>query len=512
MSSQTLTETPIDEIPQIRENLRRAFYSGKAKTVAYRKEQLLQLAYLLKDNWERFRQAFFSDLGRPPLECDFLELSPLLAEVTTAYSNVKKWAATERTPFSPIYAASGPAIRKEPKGVVLIISPFNFPLLLLLGPLAGAIAAGNAALLKPSELNTQISTLLAELIPKYLDPEMFAVVNGGIPQTTKILDLQWDHILYTGGGRVAKIVSAAAAQHLTPVSTELGGKSPVVIDPKCDLKTAARRILWGAFSNAGQICATPDYVLVPRYFQDTFVDALQESYAEFYPTDPRKSDSLSRIITTQHTERLKRLLDNTKGKIVAGGEVDVETKYVAPTIVRDVGGDDSLMNDEVFGPILPIVPVEDVDEAIEFIRGKPHPLVLYVFSKDAKFKAKVFDNTQSGAAIANETLTYIAATGLPFGGTGPSGSGYHTGKFSFDMFTHLRATMDSPSWLDSLIMWRRFPPYTEKSRAILLKVQGKSLPPRPGSTRISRLAKVWKLSVFVAFLLSAAAAWARKRK
>jgi aldehyde dehydrogenase (NAD+)/aldehyde dehydrogenase (NAD(P)+) len=473
-----LAYTPIDEIEKIRNDLKASFQNGKLKSIAFRKTQLLQLAYLMHDNVQRFQDALASDLGRPKLESSFLEINASISECKQAYEGVDKWAKPESPPFSVNFFATRPVIRKEAKGTVLIISPFNFPLFLSFGPIAGAIAAGNTVVLKPSEISTAVSALMTELIPRYIDNDVLRVVNGAIPETTKLLELQWDHILYTGGSAVAKVVSAAAAKHLTPVSLELGGKSPVVVDPACDVKSAARRILWGKTINAGQVCVAPDYVLVPKHFQDKLVDALKETHDSFYPEGPAESESFSRLVSPRHFARVKGLLDNTKGTVVIGGETDADKKYIAPTVVKDVKSDDSLMSEELFGPVLPIVPVDDVDEAIRFINARDHPLALYVFSSNAAFKNKVFDNTQSGAAIANECVIHTGTEGLPFGGTGQSGSGYHTGKFSFDMFTHLRASLDSPSWTD-MILGVRFPPYNSSKEKSLNKLTFPSLPPRP---------------------------------
>ncbi|KAL6307480.1 NAD-dependent aldehyde dehydrogenase [Sparassis latifolia] len=450
--------TPIDEIPQIHADLRAGFRSGKARSIAYRKQQLLQLAHLLKDNIDRFKDALQADLGRHPSESESAELAPTISEAMVCYHGVKKWAATERAAFSFNYAAMSPAIRKEPKGLVLIIGPFNYPILNLLAPFAGAIAAGNACMVKPSELPVQTCNLLIELFPKYLDQDLYRIVNGGVHETTKILELPFDHSSH----RVGRIVATAAAKHLCPVSLELGGKSPVVVDPKCDLKTMAKRLMWGKFSNAGQTCVAPDYVLCPEAFQDKLIEASKEVLNTFYPGDPQQDASFGRIITEQHAERLKGLIDATRGTVVVGGQTDVAGKYVAPTIIRDVPPDDALMEAEIFGPILPIVPTETVEEAIAFINSREHPLALYVFSPCPAFKAKVFDNTQSGSAIANECNLHVVVDGLPFGGTGASGSGHYTGKFSFDMFTHLRSTMDNPSWVD-VITGLRYPPYKSRN-------------------------------------------------
>ncbi|KAI0063669.1 NAD-aldehyde dehydrogenase [Artomyces pyxidatus] len=475
MTIPKFTSTPIDEIPVIRENLRRGFRTGKSKSIAYRKQQLLALAYMIKDNAARLHEALNLDLHRAPSETNFIEIFPSLAEAKEAYDSVGKWSKPERAHWSFNWFAMNPTIRKEAKGVVLIISPFNYPITLSLGPLSGAIAAGNACVLKPSELTPAYSALLAELVSQYLDPEMYTVINGAVPEVTEMLKLQWDHILYTGGARVASIILGAAAKTLTP----LGGKSPVFIDPKCDLKMTAKRLMWGKSTNAGQTCIAPDYVLVPRSFVDTFVKACIESLKEFFPDGAEKSDSYARVISPGHFARIKGLLDGTKGTIAYGGSTNPDTKFIEPTLVVGVKNDDS----EIFGPVLPIIVVEDVDEALEIVNSRDHPLALYVFSKDAAYKAKVFDNTQSGACVANDCIVHYATEGLPFGGIGPSGSGMQGGKFSFDTFTHFRATLDNPKWVD-IILGGRYAPFTPKKQA---SIEGMfpSFPPRDGSSRWS---------------------------
>ncbi|OJA12078.1 hypothetical protein AZE42_02179 [Rhizopogon vesiculosus] len=470
--------TTLEEIDEAYYTLQKTFLSGKTKPIAFRKVQILQLAYLLKDNYDRFKEAFAIDLGRPPLEASFLELDSTIADCKIAYDRVEKWARTEKAPFNINFFAFRPVIRKEPKGVVLSISPFNYPVWLALGPIIGAIAAGNCVVLKPSELSPAISGLIAELIPKYMDSDVIRVVLGAVPETSKLLEYQWGHVLYTGNGRVARIIGVATAKTLSPISLELGGKSPVVVDPRCDIKTAARRIMWGKCVNAGQTCVAPDYVLIPRSAEDALVKALKDAHDEFYPSGAISTKDISHIINTAHFHRIKNLLENTSGTVAFGGQTDESRKFIAPTVVRGVKDGDSLMSEELFGPILPIMPVDNVDAAIAYINAHDHPLALYCFSQDAAFKNKVFDNTQSGSAVANDVLVHCAIDGLPFGGIGPSGSGYHTRKFSFDMFTHLRASLDSPGFIDS-ILGGRFPPYTAKSEAFLKSSLGSKLPPRP---------------------------------
>ncbi|KAH6918157.1 aldehyde dehydrogenase [Coprinopsis sp. MPI-PUGE-AT-0042] len=457
-----LVYTPIDEIPKIRDELRAGFHSGKLNSIEYRKYQLLQLGYLVEENAARFEDALSKDMGRPVIETRFIETNSMVGEVLKAYNNVEKWAQPDTPSFNINFFAMKPKVHKVPK----------------------ALASGNAILVKLPESTPTVSSLITELLPKYMDHDLVRVVNGGVPETTKVLELQWDHILFTGSGRVGKIVATAAAKHLTPVTLELGGKSPVIVDPSCDLSLAAKRILWGKIMNAGQTCVAPDYILVPRSFQEKLIEALTQTYEEFFPEDAQASQTgnYARIVTPQAFARVKSLLDNTKGTIVVGGETNPETKYIAPTIIKDVPGDDSLMSDEIFGPLLPIIAVDNLDEAIRFVNARDHPLALYVFAQDQAVKDKVFRSTHSGGFACNEVVILPGVEGLPFGGTGPSGYGNHTGKFTFDMFTHFRGSIDSPNWLEGLLKFR-YPPYTAKK---LKAADGfkKRMPAKPKSPPI----------------------------
>ncbi|KAK0238104.1 NAD-aldehyde dehydrogenase [Armillaria nabsnona] len=456
-----LNYTPVDEIDKIHAELSNTFKSGKVQPIAYRKYVLLQLGYLLKDNVARFEDALMADLGKPKVEVTFTEIGPSLSEIKDAYSNVEKWAKPEKPAFSMNYTPMRRVIYKQGKGVALIISPFNYPVNMSFGPIASAIAAGNTIAFKPSEQTPATSSLLAELFPKYVDPSVIRVVNGGVAETSKLLEHPWGHILFTGSGRVGRIIASAAAKTLTPVTLELGGKSPVFVDPKCDLQMTTRRIFWGKIVNAGQSCVAPDYILVPKDFQDKFIEALKATNDSFYPTPEAEANSIGRLVSPQAYNRLSNLLKSTKGTIAFGGKLDEATKYIQPTAVRDVSFDDPLMSEELFGPILPIVPVDNIDEAIKFVNAHDHPLALYVFSQDSEVKTKIINSTQSGAICMNETMTHVAAEGLPFGGIGPSGSGHHNGKFGFDTFTHTRASLDPPGWVDKILS-SRYPPYTDK--------------------------------------------------
>ncbi|KAI9070308.1 aldehyde dehydrogenase [Trametes sanguinea] len=498
--STSLKYTPIDEIPKIHQRAREAYRSGKAKSIAFRKEQIAQVGYMLRDNEERFIEAAKRDLGRPPQETLFIDFAAVYIDVKLMYDNVEKWTKSRRVGFNLNFAPMNPRVKAEPKGVVLAIAPFNVPIFVLMSPLVGAIAGGNAVVLKPSEQSPACAALIAELVEKYLDRDMFHVINGAVPETSAMLELPWDHIMFTGSTRVGRIVAQAAGKHLTPLTMELGGKNPVVIDPKCDVHLAAKRTLWGRVCNAGQACVSPEYVLVPREFQDTFIEALREVYKEFYPEGPKNSDSFARMVSEAHAARIKRLIDETKGTIVFGGDVDIPDRYVGPTVVRDVKPDDVLMDEEIFGPVLVVVPVKDVDEALEIIRSKDRPLAVYVFSQDDAFLKKVFDNTESGAALANETFIHLGVPGLPAGGVGASGYGYYTGKEMFDQFTHIRVSLNNPSWVDKIGFGFRFPPY-KKENLKQLRALSPALPPRPKGNGVRTGSSLKRWGFWLAFVL-----------
>ncbi|KAI0328290.1 aldehyde dehydrogenase [Cubamyces sp. BRFM 1775] len=493
----SLTYTPLDDIPKIHDTANRAFLSGKAKSLAFRKRQIAQIGYLVKDNEQRFKDALKADLGRPFLETEFFDFLIVYGEARMAYDNIEKWTKEQAPDFSLNWFLMKPRLKPEPKGVVLIIAPFNYPLFLLLVPLISAIAGGNAAVLKPPENTPAFSALLAELLPKYLDTELYHVINGAVPETTKILELQWDHIMYIGNGRVGRIIATAAAKHLTPLTLELGGKNPVVVDPNVDFDMAARRVLWGRLINAGQVCLAPEYILVPEHAQDALVEAIRKAYQSFFPEDPKTSASFGRIVTQAHAERIKKLLDQTRGTIAFGGEADVAERYIAPTLVSNVRLNDSLMSEEIFGPILLIVPVKDVDEAIALINSRDCPLTISVFSYDKKFQDKVIENTQSGSIMVNDTLMAAGAPGLPVGGKGPGGYGYYTSKYGFDQFVFMRASLRTPDWIDKVALWFRFPPYTAASAKALRGLESRL--PRPSDSE-SSLSKGWIVLFATAFV------------
>ena len=322
-----------------------------------------------------------------------------------------------------------------------------------------ALAAGNCAVVKPAEVWAHTSRAIAELLPRYLDPACVAVVEGGVPETTELLAQRFDHIFYTGNGTVGRIVMTAAARHLTPVTLELGGKSPAIVHRSADLAVTARRIVWAKFTNAGQTCVAPDYVLVERAVEQPLLDALAATVRELYGADPKHSPDYGRIISDRQFDRLARLLDGTQ--IVCGGELDRDERYIAPTVLRDVSLAAPIMQDEIFGPLLPVIAVDSVDDAIALVTDRPKPLALYVFAEDGAVADRVLARTSSGGACVNDAIVHLSVHDLPFGGVGESGMGAYHGRTSFETFSHRKSVVAKSSKLDVPL---RYPPYGPRKR------------------------------------------------
>lgn len=456
------------DIPGVVERLRTTFDTGVTRPYEWRRRQLEGLLTLLSEREPQLLEALATDLGKPVHEAWMADLGLPSADARYALKNLKGWMKPKRvsTPLSSQPATS--KVYPDPLGVVCIIGPWNYPVQLLLQVLTGALAAGNTAVLKPSEVSSATSAALADAVPHYLDPDAVAVVEGGVPETTTLLEQRFDHIFYTGNGTVGRIVMAAAAKNLTPVTLELGGKSPVIVDSDADLDVAARRIVWGKFMNAGQTCIAPDYVLAHRSVEGGLLDAMRDVIDEFYGPDPSQSPDFARIIDERHFDRLTSLIDKEdESKIVVGGGSDRSTRYIAPTVVRDVDSDSTLMDEEIFGPILPVLTVDDTHEAIEFVNERDKPLALYVFSKDDGRVEQVLRQTSSGGACINATVMHVGSANLPFGGVGESGMGAYHGKASFDTFTHFKSVMDRPTLIDPPMM---YPPYTSTKQKIVRKL------------------------------------------
>ncbi|MDQ2725352.1 MAG: aldehyde dehydrogenase family protein [Actinomycetota bacterium] len=449
--------TPATDHGPLVAQLRATFDHGVTRPLDWRRAQLQAMAQMLSDGEAEFLEALAADLGKPAIEGWMTELRHVQNEIHHILDNLAAWAAPERVRVRAMLRPSKASIVPEPLGVALVIAPWNYPLHLLLLPMAYALAAGNAVVGKPSEITSRTAAALARWVPRYLDEAAVAIVEGDAPVVTSLLKERWDHIFYTGNGTVGRIVMEAAAKNLTPVTLELGGKSPTIIDRSANLGVAARRVAWGKFVNAGQTCVAPDYVLVDRSVEGPFVDLLAKELTAFYGSDPKSSADLTRIVSDRHFDRLQKLLDGrSTGRVVVGGDSDRSQRYLAPTVLSDVSWDEALMTEEIFGPILPVLAVDGLDEAIAQINAHDKPLALYMFSEDQAATDRVIAETSSGGVCVNGTLLQLAVTDLPFGGVGESGMGAYHGKTGFDAFTHRKAVFQRGTRPDPAVM---YPPY-----------------------------------------------------
>jgi aldehyde dehydrogenase (NAD+) len=448
--------------------LRKQFDGGLTRPLAWRKSQLRQIQRLLHEGEAPLLSALAADLGKPAIEGWATDLAIVDDEVEALLRRLDRFVRPEKVKVPLKFRPGRAWVVREPLGVALVIAPWNYPVQLLLAPVACAVAAGNAVVAKPSELAPRTSAELARLVPQYLDQRAVAVVEGGVAETTALLTERFDHILYTGNGRVGRIVMEAAARHLTPVTLELGGKSPAIVDERVDVDVAARRIVWGKFLNAGQTCIAPDYVLVHEAVERPLVDAMVASVRRFYGEDPRLSNDFARIVNPAHFDRLTSLLSDLRpDQVVAGGQSSAPERFIAPTIVRGVSAGDRLMQDEIFGPILPVLTYADIGTAIEQVNAGPKPLALYVFTSRPGVADEVIARTSSGGVCINATLMHEGIPELPFGGVGESGMGAYHGQAGLETFSHRRAALSRPTRLDPAVA---YPPYTWLKRKVLRAV------------------------------------------
>lgn len=436
------------------------FSSGQTRSLDFRLQQLRQLKQAVFDHQDALMEALGKDLCKPRLESYLTEIAGI-QEIDYAIKHLKSWMKIRRAPTPLQLFPAAARIYPEPLGVVLIISPWNYPVQLAVSPLIGAIAAGNCAMLKPSEIAPHTSAALAKMIEATFDPAYISVVEGGVEASQELLEQPFDHILFTGSTQIGKIVMEAAAKHLTPVTLELGGKSPCIVDADVDMETATRRIAWGKFINAGQTCIAPDYVLVDQAIKPQFMEQLTARIREFFGDNPAESPDFGRIVSDKHFHRLSNLLPY--GEAVTGGAADAADRYIAPTVLDKPALDSPLMQDEIFGPILPVLEYENLEDAIAFINQRPKPLALYLFTRNPDKQQTVLQQTSSGGVCINDTIMQIAPYGLPFGGVGDSGMGAYHGKASFDTFSHYKSVLKRPFWLDLKF---RYAPYGDKIKLI----------------------------------------------
>ncbi|MFJ4277528.1 aldehyde dehydrogenase family protein [Streptomyces massasporeus] len=432
-------EQPADVVAR----LRATFRTGRTKPVEWRMAQLRRLRDMLTENGADLAAALHADLGKSATEAYRTEIDFTVREIDHTLDHLADWLRPEPAP-TPAHLGADVTVwtQYDPLGVVLVIAPWNYPAQLLLAPVVGALAAGNTVVAKPSELAPATSAALARLLPAYLDTDAVAVVEGGVPETTALLAERFDHIFYTGNGTVGRIVLRAAAEHLTPVTLELGGKSPAFIDLDTDLTVVAERLAGGKFLNAGQTCVAPDYVLTDPETAVALEPLLADAVKALYGSDPAASGEYGRIVNERHFDRLTGLL--ASGRTVVGGTGDRTTKYLAPTVLADVDPDAPVMREEIFGPILPIVTVPGLDEAIDFINDRDKPLALYVFSESDATRRRFAAETSSGGLGHGLPLAHLTVSDLPFGGVGESGMGNYHGRYSIETFSHRKAVLDKP--------------------------------------------------------------------
>ena len=445
--------------------LRSTFDSGRTRSLDWRRENLAGLKALVEDNANVIAEALASDLGKPRFEAWLTDVGLVTAEIAWLSKHLERLMGPRRvrTPRSSQPGRS--EIRPEPLGVVGVVAPWNYPLQLAIVPAAGAIAAGNAVVIKPSELAAATAELIGELLPRYCDQTATAVVQGGPTATSELIAARLDHLFFTGSTTVGRAVMTAAAQHLTPVTLELGGKSPAIVHRSANLAVAARRLAWGKFLNAGQTCVAPDYVLVDRVVAERLVEELRRAISTFFGRDPYDSPDYGRIVNDRHYERLTGLLGS--GRVVVGGESRPDQRYLGPTVLVDVAPTSPVMQEEIFGPILPVLAVADIAEAIDFVSARPKPLALYVFAEEDSVVETVLSQTSSGGVTVNGTLFHLNGPHLPFGGVGESGMGSYHGRRTFETFTHYKPIFRRSSWLDLAL---GYPPYTKAKQRLLRRL------------------------------------------
>ncbi|WP_436855717.1 aldehyde dehydrogenase [Staphylococcus caeli] len=453
----------MNSIEQTFHNSKQYFNTHATKDLKFRKKQLKLLSKSIKNHEEALLNAFEVDLGKNKVEAYATEIGFTLKNIKNARKELKNWAKRKQV-NTPIYMFPTKSyIMKEPFGTVLIIGPFNYPFQLLIEPLIGAIAAGNTVILKPSELTPNVSDVVKNIIEDVFDAEYISVCQGDVETTQSLIHLPFDYIFFTGSEHVGRIVYQAASTNLTPVTLELGGKSPVIVDETANIKVASERISFGKFTNAGQTCVAPDYILVNRKVKEELITALKKTVTEFYGKSIQDSPDFGRIVNSKHFDRLNHLLGVHQTEIVFGGQADAEDRYIGPTLLDGITFDAKIMEGEIFGPILPIITYDDFDEAIDLIQSKPKPLSLYLFSEDENITERVLNEISFGGGAINDTLMQLANSNLPFGGVGASGIGQYHGKYSFDTFSHDKSYIFKSTRLESSLL---FPPYKGKFKYI----------------------------------------------
>ena len=455
------------QIEALMERQRAFFDSGKTLDMAYRLRALRLLEQAVTDHEQRLAHALRSDLGKSRAEAYMCEIGLTLSELRYMNRHMRAYGRDRRvrTPLAQFPARSFTV--QEPYGVTLVMSPWNYPVLLTLEPLIGALAAGNCCVLKPSAYASATSRALAQMLREIYPEEYVAVVEGGREENERLLEQKFDYIFFTGGVRVGRLVMEKASRHLTPVTLELGGKSPCIIDRTADLKTAARRLVFGKYLNCGQTCVAPDYVLAEACIKEELLEHIRKEITRQYGEHPLENPSYGKMINRKHFERVCGLID--RDKLVFGGETEEEALRIAPAVLGDVTGEDAVMQEEIFGPVLPVLTVDSMEEALEFVRERPRPLALYLFTGDRKTERRFLERLSFGGGCINDTVIHLATSGMGFGGVGASGMGSYHGRKSFETFSHEKSVVKKYTWLD---LPMRYQPYTAlKERLVRMFVR-----------------------------------------
>lgn len=450
-----------NEIRNIIASQRSFFKEGKTKEVAFRIEKLKLLKQIIEEHETEICDALYKDFKKPKFESVLSETAFIISELDHVIKKLKSWAKPKKISSSIINFPSSDYIYSEPYGACLIIAPWNYPFQLAISPLIGAIAAGNTVVLKPSELSANTSQILFDILEKVFPKEMLAVVQGGIPVSEALLEEKWDYVFFTGSVTVGKIVAKAIAPHLTHSTLELGGKSPCIIHKSAKVNLAAKRIVWGKFLNGGQTCIAPDYILIDSSIKKEFIDAVKTEITSAYGANPKDSPDYARIINTKNFERLAEMLEGENCPV--GGEINREQLYIAPTLIDEPALSSKVMEDEIFGPILPVLSFSSKENIADIIVNYPKPLALYVFSEDNSFSEKILKTYSFGGGAINDVVIHVVNKKLPFGGVGNSGNGAYHGKHSFDTFSHKKSISKRGTWLDIPL---RYAPYGDKGSLI----------------------------------------------
>lgn len=446
-----------DRVEELHRAQQQFFGAGRTLARSAREDALRALLHAFETKEKLIIDALHADLHRSVTEAYFTEVGFTTSEIKHTLRHLGRWMKPDVSLAPLAVAPSRSYLHYQPLGLNLIIAPWNYPVQLAFAPLIGALAAGNVAIIKPSELAPASSAACAEIAREAFDPEHVAVLEGGVETSQALLARRWDHIFFTGGTGIGRIVAKAGAEHLSRVTLELGGKSPCIVTASADLDVAARRIVWGKHVNAGQTCVAPDYLLVEASVHDGLVSRMKAAIRDFYGEDPSKSPDYSRIINDRHFLRLVGLID--PDKVVHGGQHERDQRYIAPTLMTDVSLDDRVMAEEIFGPVLPIIRIDSIEEAISTVGQRPNPLALYLFTTDGEDERKVIERVSFGGGCINNTLAHLGDPNLPFGGVGESGMGAYHGRHSFEVFSHRKSVLKTANFLDPSV---KYPPYEGK--------------------------------------------------